>query len=173
MIEPATDSGVRRMLQPLVADEDDFRGRFRRFLPRSKDLTLIVLKGHLLVEEAINGLIDEHLSNPAALASARLGFAQRLAVLRALLSEGAFEHWLDSAEKLNTLRNRMAHQLAPPQLERHIAEFLRTLEDPDVPSGEFEREAISKRLRRAIALLCGVLNGCREGYSAAKQTRSS
>ena len=35
--------------------DEDFEDRFRRHFPRrSNDLTLIVLKGHLLMEEAVN-----------------------------------------------------------------------------------------------------------------------
>lgn len=85
------------------------------------------------------------------------------------MAPGVLDDLLDSAEKLNTLRHRIAHHLEPPQLERHVAEFLRLLEDPEVPVAEFEMESTSKRLKRAIAFLCGKLSGWREGYAAARR----
>ena len=40
------------------ADSNDFEGRFRRHFPRrSNDVALVVLKGHLLLEESVNRVL--------------------------------------------------------------------------------------------------------------------
>ena len=50
-------------------------GRFFQYLPKS-DLTLIVLKGHLLLEESLNELFLRLLKLPSATDDARLTFIQ-------------------------------------------------------------------------------------------------
>jgi hypothetical protein len=80
----------------------DFEDRFRKHLPRSSDLTLVVLKGHLLMEEQIDGLISDLLPNPDALALARPNLFFRLRLARALLSPGTLRELLDAAESSST-----------------------------------------------------------------------
>src|ERR1700751_3445728 len=98
---------------------EDFQDRFRRHMPRSNDLTLIVLKGHLLMEEQINRLITISLPNPGALEQARPNLFLRLAIARALYKPRTFDSLFNAAEALNTLRNRLAHHLEHPQIEAH------------------------------------------------------
>lgn len=71
------------MAQAPATPPEDFVTRFRRHLPRSNDLILIVLKGHLLMEEVLDGLIFEQLLNPAALDQVRLTLFERLRRARA------------------------------------------------------------------------------------------
>jgi hypothetical protein len=47
--------------------------RFKEHFPKGRDLTLIILKSHLLVEERMNGLLDLSLPNPSALYRAKFG----------------------------------------------------------------------------------------------------
>ena len=148
--------------------EHDFEDRFHKHLPRSNDLTLIVLKGHLLLEEIINNLLKEILPNPNAISD--FNFYFRLRLVRALL-EQTNNDVLDAAEKLNNLRNKLAHHLEHPKIEKYIREFFRLVETSDIPIDEFEKEATSKRLKRGISFLCGNLNGLTVGYRVAKNVR--
>ena len=78
-------SGIQPMaLATLRSPASDFETHLRRCLPGSNDLGLIILTGHLLLEEEIDGLIFENLANPAALQQAGLSFPQRLCLARAL-----------------------------------------------------------------------------------------
>ena len=72
-------------------------------------MTLIILKGHLLVEEELNGFLVHCSFQPAALEDARLTFLQKLRVVRAFypLRQTAIEWGL--AEELNKLRNKISH----------------------------------------------------------------
>jgi hypothetical protein len=146
----------------------DFEDRFRKYLPRSSDLTLVVLKGHLLMEEQVDGLISDLLPNPDALEQARPNLYIRLRLARALLSPGTLGELLDAAEKLNSLRNKLVHRLEPPEIAHHVDDFIRPLEDPDAPIAEFESQPVARRLKRCIALLCGSFSGFRQGYGAAR-----
>jgi hypothetical protein len=140
---------------------EDFEGRFRRHLPRS-NRTLIVLKGHLLMEELVNEFLVNLLPNPAALDLSKLNLSTRLRLVRAHLPNGAFNELFDAAEKLNTLRNKLAHHLEHPQIETHTKNFLRALNPTNDP--ELDKEPIERRLRGCISFLCGALKGACEAY---------
>jgi uncharacterized protein YdcH (DUF465 family) len=83
--------------------------RLMRLLPKGRDLTLIILKGHLLVEEELNGFLINCSFQPEALDDARLTFLQKLRVVRAFypLRRNALEWRV--AEELNKLRNKISH----------------------------------------------------------------
>lgn len=70
-----------------LAQSKDFEERFFAKLPKTDDLTLIVLKGHLLIEELVNFTINGLLPNPAALKSAQLDCYQRIRLLMALIPD--------------------------------------------------------------------------------------
>ena len=144
---------------------EDFQARFRRLLPRSTDLTLIILKGHLLAEEIINELLFCLLKTPTALEKTKLNFNTKLCFIRSLIPKNSLCHAFDAVEKLNTLRNKLAHHLEPVDLDNLINSFLRTLEDPD-PSliEDYKKEPTHRRLKRCISGLCGMLSGFREAY---------
>lgn len=143
--------------------------RFKKHLPKSRDVTLIVLKGHLLIEEEVNELLDVLLKNPRELYAADLRFYQKICLLKALFPGKDLEEreWT-AIEKLNSIRNKLAHKLEPPKIEALIKDFLKILEDPDISESEYEKESTDKRLKRNIAFLCGILSGLKEGIKAVK-----
>jgi hypothetical protein len=89
---------------------------------RLEDGTLIVLKGHLVLEELMRMKVDAVVKNPEFLARANLSFFQLLYIARALfpddartqLSRGdrAVNLW-EIIEAWNQLRNQLAHRLEP------------------------------------------------------------
>jgi hypothetical protein len=148
----------------------DFEGRFRRHFPRrSNDFTLVVLKGHLLLEESVNRLLAALLHKPEAIEDANLRFYQKLCLIRALTPLGS-DPRLDAAEKLNTIRNRLAHHLDYPQIEAQARDFLSLCEEPEDSEEPDDRETVPliRRLRRAIVFVCAALEGM---SAAAKVTR--
>ena len=147
----------------------NFEDRFKKHLPRSKDLTLIVLKGHLLLEEVINLWLTQLLKNPSALNLSELSFSKRLCLLRSLLPDGSFSDAFKATEKLNVLRNKLAHHLDHPKIESLINDFVGVLEDPDTPIEEYQREPVHKRLKSCISFLCGQLYGAQEAFQIVKE----
>jgi hypothetical protein len=93
---------------------------FRNFLetlPHGRDTELVLLKGHLLVEEQIHLIIHRRLRNPNVLAEAnsRLETHQAIQLARAFFPPDHMpEIWL-AALKLNKLRNDIAHRIWPSQ----------------------------------------------------------
>jgi hypothetical protein len=83
----------------------------------------MVLKAHLLLEEALHEFICSKCSNPDYVAKANLGFHRKLQLARALCpkptddkrSQTEDMFW-EAAEALNTLRNQLAHNLEPKSI---------------------------------------------------------
>jgi len=99
----------------------------KHFSELPDDLSLIVLKGHLLVERSLTAIIS-HYSQPSAnIAKVGLRFVQKMALAKALLPSFFFpqEFW-NFVHLLNQLRNDWAHQLEPKKLKEHL-ESLRAM----------------------------------------------
>ena len=130
--------------------------RIAKHLPPGEDLTLITLKGHLLVEELLEELIASHCKNPAAL-NGDIGFAVKLKFARALTGAEELSIAWTACQKLNSLRNALAHKLEHPEAQKRLASFLATFDDP---STEWQRTGSeSTDLRRALLFLLGALQG--------------
>jgi hypothetical protein len=90
--------------------------RFDKHFPRTKDITLIVLKGHLLIEEEINDLLFQFLKNKKHIKKARMTSYQKICLVESLLLKGNTKGTcFEIVEKINTLRNDIAHKLEPKE----------------------------------------------------------
>lgn len=99
--------------------------RSDRLVPHDADELSIILKGHLLIEEQLRSITRSILASPEHFDKARLTFSNALHLARAVA--GHFNQgvcWI-AAEKLNTIRNHIAHQAepvaAPVLLEKFFA----------------------------------------------------
>jgi len=89
--------------------------RFEELLGRVDETTLVVLKGHLLIEEMLESIITKFVFHPEFVEEASLRFAQKVAIARSMsLDEHENEMW-QLAIKLNSLRNELAHSLSSPK----------------------------------------------------------
>lgn len=150
---------------------DDFTSRFHKHLPRTRDTTLLVLKGHLLMEELVNDLVVALLPNPAAFDPATIRLHSRIRLAEALLPADRGSVF-EAALKLNTLRNKLAHHLDHPQVTQLLTDFILLAADPSRlvfgPSASSAQASRAKkivtptRLRKAIESLCGALYGRQE-----------
>jgi len=104
--------------------QQDRTDRFQRLMPKTTDLTLIILKGHLLIEEQFNDFLDRYPIYPRALDDARLTFAQKLRIVRAFcILPGDSVGWR-LADELNKLRNKISHHVEVPDLCALVDAFI-------------------------------------------------
>ena len=88
------------------------------------DVALIILKGHLLVELRTREFVVERLQAPDALDAARLTSHQLICLAESLCLPNPDPKWLwSTARQLNSLRNKLAHNLEPKDLEKEIRAF--------------------------------------------------
>ena len=137
--------------------------------PVHADMTLQVLKGHLLIEETLREIFQHLLKSPSALAGEKgTSFTchQIICLVEALAPKPRDEmKWVWSAAKqLNNLRNDMAHKLNPQGLESKIQSFLRCVReaDPDIQA-RFDTSGAPPNLHfgMAISTLFGLLTQMR------------
>ena len=88
--------------------------RFQQEMERVDDIALVLLKGHLLIEEGLKKVIDQYVFHREHLSEARLTFNQKFLLARALcLRKNNFGEW-ELISAINSLRNILAHNLQSP-----------------------------------------------------------
>jgi len=81
------------------------------------DLSLAVLKGHLLIDEMVNRVIESFLFHPECLREVRLTIPQRLSLARSISFREQNNRVWSLIKALNKLRNSMAHCLERVKLQ--------------------------------------------------------
>ena len=120
--------------------------------PEDADETLIILRGHLLIEQKVRAFIDHRLINPDAFRAANYTTYQCICLAEAFCLPGEDPKWLwDRVKELNTIRNRMAHKLAPDDVKQKIESFVGTV--------EVKFSLSSSKLISAICHLYGMVKG--------------
>jgi hypothetical protein len=116
--------------------------RVMSLLDRGDDTLDLVLRGHLHVEQLLLAMIEEWAITPKHITEAKLGFSQKLSLVRALNLHHPNEPIWQALGALNMLRNDFAHRLSSDQRDRKIqtfidstlADFPQSETDPDVPN---------------------------------------
>jgi uncharacterized protein YutE (UPF0331/DUF86 family) len=130
----------------------------------SEDTTLLVLKGHLIIEAELIDICGRLLKNPGALEAENVRFSVRLNLVRALLGSdhGMPEAFWHAIEDLNRIRNKLAHNLEPKGLEDSLRQFFNRFdefEDCRAVLRIHEAESTPQRLKSCILFLSGALSG--------------
>lgn len=82
-------------------------------LDQVSDVTTLILKGHLLVEEALYAAVQDKFSQPQFFLDANPRFAQLLAIAKGFFFDDKHAPVWDAIQALNSIRNRLAHRLDP------------------------------------------------------------
>jgi len=124
------------------------------------DLSVIVLKGHLLVEQSLTAIISHYVGASGELAEARLQFSQKVALVKAFVG-WAFpvevEPW-DFLKLLNRLRNDFAHELEPKKLAAHLTAVRAMASARRNEEQELSLETDAGNLKFIISFWLGVLD---------------
>ncbi len=85
---------------------------FRKELSEHDPLQQVVLKGHLVIEAALDNIITTIFFHPEYVFRARIGFAQKVALARAYGLRKAGNSMWNLILSINEARNEVAHNLA-------------------------------------------------------------
>lgn len=114
------------------ADRDPVHGdAFRSIvahLPGSGDPTLIILKGHLLLEGALDNALGRWIDDDS-LRKSRLGFFQKQALLEGIIKQSIGPHDFVSflwriIRRVNTIRNKLVHEVENPHLSKWVDDLV-------------------------------------------------
>jgi len=99
-------------------------------LPDTTDIILIILKGHLLIEEEMNRMIEIVFQKPQHILKKNFSFYKKLCVLRAKNTQtGNCRGLWDIIETINNIRNNIAHHLSPRDLSSKLGQLFRKIEN--------------------------------------------
>ncbi len=137
------------------ASEDDWVAfnELTHHLPdMDADPILIILKGQLLIEKRVRKFVDSRLPNPAALEKQQFSAAQCIAIAESMCLDNEKPSWLwKQIKELNTIRNKLAHNLENENIEVRISNFVSTVSNA--------KNLKSRSITSVIARLYGMLKG--------------
>ena len=150
-----------------VRPKDEALALVAKQLHSVRDPVLLILKSHLLIEVFLSDFLEGALPNPRALDGARLTFRQKLSVAMALVdSSGELENyhysWLwGFIAQLNSLRNHLAHNLEPKDLELRLQKFVKASEPHIVRWHWATMSDDTERVKEVLVVLCALVYGLR------------
>lgn len=111
-------------IEKFIRDNDIKVYELSKQIPRIDDVTLIVIKGHLVVERCLFEILQKNMHNHKYLEDARLSFAQLLNLVQAISKMPPHENTFNDIKRLNRLRNHLAHNLPNENTDKLIDEFI-------------------------------------------------
>jgi len=144
-----------------------------KHMPQGDDTTLIILKGHLLLEELLMQIVRTVVAHGNLLEDTRLTFAELASLARSMCwSKHNSDMW-DLISSINVLRNDLAHKLESPKFEqklKHVLEaHISSIEDPEKRS-EVEAMSVPDQLKFAVVYTMGFLNSYLSDAQAYRKT---
>jgi hypothetical protein len=98
---------------------------FEIFQNTTRDVDLLILKGHLLVERFLTSLIESYCFKPEFLDDAKLSFFNKVKLTRCFVMHPMPDDSIwDNIERLNRLRNEIVHKWKTKKREKLIRNFL-------------------------------------------------
>lgn len=95
-----------------------------KHLPGPEDLEMSILKGHLLAETRMREYISKKLPNPGGCDLDAFKFSQLVQIARGLCASSKHDGLWQSIQRLNILRNRLAHELDDQRFTSALDDFL-------------------------------------------------
>ena len=97
--------------------------RFVEQMEAIDELTVVILKGHLLIEETLEKIITRFVHDGNYLLDAGLRFRQLVAIARSLDAYTPDVRIWEVILAANKLRNQLAHSLNPDQRRKKLDQF--------------------------------------------------
>ena len=138
-----------------------------------KDVELIVLKGHLILEEQLNNFLAYFVNDFEKFLKIGFSFERKVALLSCLIPKqiAKDEIW-EQLREINRLRNKLTHNLRFPQYEQQLKRW--AIEVLGYNPKTLKRKITYRNsVVKAFTLLTGHLSGLADGYSAAKDLNSN
>lgn len=141
--------------------------RLYQHMPSQDDMILIVLKGHLLIEEMLEHIIYMVVAHGERLEKAKFTFYQKVVLAQAMCWPEHGEFW-DVIFAVNSLRNDLAHSLQSTQIENRVNRIIElTVTILDREGHEEQRQWINAatnydKLRLALWFVIGFLEKYRK-----------
>jgi hypothetical protein len=152
-----SESQVQFMRDASHPGEDARLSRFAERLSDIPELISLVVTGHLLLEEILTNAIAEAVPHGEFIRDARLNFATKVDLGRAISWDQHQNEAWTLIVALNELRNALAHKLDSPALNAKLRRLRATMVPLDSETASSTDEAV---VRAVIAHCAGFLLEC-------------
>ena len=139
------------MADPLI----ELMGKILTHIPEGTDISLTILKGHLIIEEELNNALNSKVKTKSYIENARLSFNQLLLVTKAHYINKENSWCWGALIKLNKIRNSLSHYLEPEGLNDNLVEFINLVE---AQHKNEEENTFHERLRHALAMVAAQIH---------------
>lgn len=147
---------------------DQSIARFHEVMSKVDDITLITIKGHLLIEEVLTRTIALHLFHAEHFLDAKLSFDKKVSLARSLcLRKNNLGEW-DMIIAINELRNVLAHNLESPRVRAKLGRLLELTKREAAPG--IEEKMKEQGEKALIAYACGHVLGLLSQFEADAKT---
>lgn len=124
---------------------------FVKIMPENDDITLIVIKGHLLLEEQVKNIFLSKFKNPNILEKSRFEISQIINITEATFKKNNKNECLwKCIRKLNNIRNDIAHNIENKGLENKVKDLV-DIYNKIATSKIKDNETIEKKLKACIS----------------------
>lgn len=136
--------------------------KIEAYLSSLTEIDLIILRGHLLLEEILYSIISEFVFHPAFIKKSDISFSQLVSFARSMSLDEENNSMWGLILAINALRNKIAHMLpASSDIQKHTAK-VKDLYNSEMKGlqGESERAWINDDcagMRFSIAMSMGFL----------------
>jgi len=145
-------------------EEFEFEKIIRENLEPIVDLELVLLKGHLVIEQLITELLELNLTEPSRLSGINPLFYRKLEIYLALTGNAIINEGLEKILKeLNSLRNILAHDLKHPNFDHRLKDWVQRASRTKINNPDDTSE-IKSKLIDAISQVSAFLWGAIEAY---------
>ncbi len=144
-------------------DNFEYEKQIQRVLSPIEDVELILLKGHLIIEQLITKLLELDLVEANRLNSISPMFSKKLEMYLAINGNSIISSGLEILLKdLNSLRNKLAHKLEPPNFNRLLNDWIQRALKTKIESLE-NNSNVKPFLIGAISVIAAFLSGAIDG----------
>lgn len=131
--------------------------RLRSFFEYTESDELILLKGHLLIEEIIDWRLTQKISN-TGYKKLNLNFYRKVILFRSLYKVRRDDDLIRSILEINRIRNIYAHNLNP-NIKEEFINYISALYGDDTPLTINRKNTYLNSMRRFFYLVLGQLYG--------------
>lgn len=118
----------------------------------NQDPALIILKGQLLIERLIRRFISSRLPNPSPFQNSQIKAADCIIIAESMCLPNDEPKWLwTQVKELNSIRNKLAHNLSDIKIDKRISNFVSTVAN--------HTELHNRTLNSSISRIYGMLKG--------------
>jgi len=133
-----------------------------RTIYKKDDLLMVILRGHLLIEETVDEIIYSYLPKPEYFKKTHLTFNSKVLIARSMCWEKSESEIWDLILRFNQLRNDFAHKLTSVEREKKIGELISLYDQSIEEDNETLTYAMDQNLCFVIAYILGFLRHFRD-----------